>query len=83
MKSNKKLSAAVTGLFLRGRKLIISLAFISQYFFKVPKSIRLNVTRYFIIKIPNKRELPQVASNHLSDISWNFIKNALKNHTHF
>ena len=69
MKSNKKLSAAVTGLFLRGRKLIISLAFILQSFFKVPKSIRLNATHYFIIKIHNKRELPQVASNHSSDIS--------------
>ena len=69
MKSNKKLSAAVTVLFLRGRKLIISLAFILQSFFKVPKSIRLNVTHYFIIKIHNKRELPQVASNHSSDIS--------------
>ena len=69
MKSNKKLSAAVIGLFLSGRKLIISLAFILQSFFKVPKSIRLNVTHYFIIKIHNKRELPQVASNHSSDIS--------------
>ena len=69
MKSNKKLSAAVTVLFLRGRKLIISLAFILQSFFKVPKSIRLNATHYFIIKIHNKRELPQVASNHSSDIS--------------
>ena len=69
MKSNKKLSAAVTVLFLRGRKLIISLAFILQSFFKVPKSIRLNVTHYFIIKIHNKRDLPQVASNHSSDIS--------------
>ena len=69
MKSNKKLSAAVIGLFLRGRKLIISLAFILQSFFKVPKSIRLNATHYFIIKIHNKRELPQVASNHSSDIS--------------
>ena len=69
MKSNKKLSAAVIGLFLSGRKLIISLAFILQSFFKVPKSIRLNATHYFIIKIHNKRELPQVASNHLSDIS--------------
>ena len=69
MKSNKKLSAAVIGLFLSGRKLIISLAFILQSFFKVPKSIRLNATHYFIIKIHNKRELPQVASNHSSDIS--------------
>ena len=69
MKSNKKLSATVTGLFLKGRKLIISLAFISQSFFKVPKSIRLNATHYFIIKILNKSELPQVASHHSSNIS--------------
>ena len=69
MKSNKKLSAAITGLFLRGRELIVSLAFISQSFFKVPKSIRLNATHYFIIKILNKSELPQVASHHSSNIS--------------
>ena len=49
MKSNKKLSPIVTELFLRGRKLNISLVFISQSYFKVPKTIRLNVTHYFII----------------------------------
>ena len=54
MESNKKLSPIVTELFLRGRKLNISLVFISQSYFKVPKTIRLNATHYFIIKIPNK-----------------------------
>ena len=43
--------------FLRGRKLNISLDFVSQSYFKVPKTIRLNVTHYFIMKIPNKSEL--------------------------
>ena len=57
MKSNKILSPMVTELFLRGRKLNIWLFFISQSYFKVPKTIRLNATYYFIIKIPNKREL--------------------------
>ena len=57
IKSNKKLSPKVTELFLRGRKLNIPLVFISQSYFKVPKTIRLNATHYFIIKIPNKREL--------------------------
>ena len=57
MESNKKLSPKVTELFLRGRKLNISLVFISQSYFKVPKTIRLNATHYFIMKIPNKREL--------------------------
>ena len=57
MESNKKLRPIVTELFLRGRKLNTSLVFISQPYFKVPKTIRLNATHYFIIKIPNKREL--------------------------
>ena len=34
----------------------------------MPKNIRLNATHYFIMKIPNKTELQQIASNHLSDI---------------
>ena len=55
MESNKKLSPNVTELFLGKRKLNISLVFISQSYFKVPKTISLNATHYFIIKIPNKR----------------------------
>ena len=70
MKSNKKLSPKVTELFLRGRKLNISLVFKSQFYFKVYKTIRLNATHYFIMKISNKRELHQNSSNHLSDIDF-------------
>ena len=55
--NNKKLSPIVTELFIRGRKLSISLVFISLYYFLVPKNIRINFTHYFIIKIPNKQEL--------------------------
>ena len=55
--ANKKLSLVLTELFLRGKNLNISLIFISQSYFKVPKTIRLNTPPYFIIKIPNKREL--------------------------
>ena len=47
----------------------ISLVFISQSYFKVPKDVRLNTTHFFIMKIPNKRELQQIAINHSSDIS--------------
>ena len=54
--NNKKLSPIVTELFIRGRKLSISLVFISLYYFLVPKNIRINFTHYFIIKIPNKQE---------------------------
>ena len=57
MKSNKKLSPIVVKLFLRGRKLNISLVFISQSYFKVSNTIRLNATHYYIMKVPNKREL--------------------------
>ena len=57
MESNKKLSPIVTEFFLRGRKRNIWFVFISESYFKVPKNIRLNVTHYFIMKIPNKREL--------------------------
>ena len=57
---NKKLNSIVTELFIRGRKLIISLVFISQSYFKVPKDARLNTTHFLISKIPNKRELQQL-----------------------
>ena len=61
---NKKLNSTVTELFIRGRKLNISLVFITQSYFKVPKDVRLNTSHFFIAKIPNKRELQQVAINH-------------------
>ena len=66
---NKKLDSIVTELFIRGRKLNISVVFVRQSYFKVPKDVRLNTTCFFIAKIPNKRELQQIATNHSSDIS--------------
>ena len=66
---NKKLNSIVTELFIRGRKLNISLVFITKSYFKVPKDVRLNTTHFFISKISNKRELQQIAINHSSDIS--------------
>ena len=75
MESNKKLCPIATELFLRGRKLKTLLVFISQSYFKVPKTIRLNATHCFIMKIPNKIELQQTASNHSSDINFkDFMK---------
>ena len=62
-------------MFLRVIKLNISLIFILQSYFKVPKTIKLNATHYFIMKIPNKGELQQTASNHSSDIDFkDFLK---------
>ena len=69
MINNKKLNSTVTELFIKRRKLNISLVFITQSYFKVPKDVRLNTTHFFIMKIPNKRELQQIAINHSSDIN--------------
>ena len=69
MINNKKLNSMVTEFFIRGRKLNTSLVFITQSYFKVPKNVRLNSTHFFIMKIPHKRELQQIALNHSSDIS--------------
>ena len=55
MISNKKLNPVVTELFIRGRKLNISIVFITQSYFKVPKDVRLNSTHLFIMKIKKKR----------------------------
>ena len=69
MVHNKELDSIVTELFIRGRKLDISLVFVTQSYFKVPKDVRLNATHIFIAKISNKRELQQIAINH----SWDII----------
>ena len=73
--NNNKLNAVVTELLIRGRKLNISIVFITQSYSKVPKDVRLNSTHFFIMKIPCKRELQQIALNHSSDIDFeDFIK---------
>ena len=72
---NKKLDSIVTELFIRGRKLNICLVFITQSYFKVLKDVRLNTSHFFIAKIPNKRELQQIAINHSSDINTKDFSN--------
>ena len=75
MINNKKLNSVVTELFIRGRELNISIVVISQSYFKVLKDGRLNSTHFFIMKIPNKRELQQIALNHSSGIDFkDFMK---------
>ena len=69
MINNKKLISVVTDLVIRGRKLNISLIFITQSYFKVPEDVRNDTTHFFIMNIPNKRELQQIAINHSSDIN--------------
>ena len=58
--SNKKLNLIVTELLIRGRKLNMSLVFITQSYFSVPINIKLNSAHHFIIEIPNKREIYQI-----------------------
>ena len=75
MINNKKLNPVVTELFIRDRKLNISIVFITQLYFELPKDVRLNSTCLFIMKIPNKRELQQISLNHSSHIDIkDFIK---------
>ena len=72
---NKKLDPVVTELLITGRKLNISIVFSTQSCFKVPRDVRLNSTHFFIIKIPNKKKLQEIASNHSTDIDFKgFIK---------
>ena len=81
MINDKELNPIVTELFIRGRKLNIFIAFITQSYFKLPKDVILNSTDSFIMKIPNKRELQQSALNHSSDIDFkDFIKVYKKMH---
>ena len=79
--NNEKLNLIVTELFIRGRKLNISLVFIPQSYFKVPKNVRLNNGHFVIAKIPNKRELQQITINHPSDISTKDFANIYRKYT--
>ena len=77
---SKKLNSIVTELFIRERKLNISV-FITQSYFKVPKDVRINTSHFFIAKIPNKRELQQIAINHSSDINTKDFANIYRKYT--
>ena len=73
--TNKKFQAIVKELFIRCRNLNISLVFIRQSYFSVPKEVRLNSTHYLITKIHNKRELKNTGINHSADIDYKvFVK---------
>ena len=78
MLNNKKRNLVVTELFIRGRKLNISLVFIRQYYFAIPKNSRLNCAHHFITNVFNKRELQQIAFNHSSDIDIRDFMNLCK-----
>ena len=79
--SKKNLNPIVTELFIRERKLNISLALITQSYFTVPKNIRLNSADYFVVTIPNKKELQEIAFNRSSDIDFQDFMNLYKKST--
>ena len=66
--TNKRFQAIIKELFIRCRKLDISLVFITQPYFTVPKDVKLNSTHYFIMKINHRKELQNIAINHSADI---------------
>ena len=53
---------------------------VSQFYFKVPRAIQLNAT-YFIMKLPNKKELKQGAFNHSSDTEFKDLMKLYKDFT--
>ena len=73
--TNKKFQAIIKEIFIRRRKLNISLVFITQSYFSVPKDVRLNSTHYLIMKINNKKDLQNISINHSADINYeDFMK---------
>ena len=73
--SDKKAQQILKDLFIRCRKLNISLCFLTQSYFSVPKDVRLNCTHYILFKLNNKRELQNIAINHSTNIDYkDFIK---------
>ena len=68
--TNKNFQSIIKELFITSRKINISLVFITQSYFFVPKDVNLNSTHYLIMKINNKRELQNIAINHSADIDY-------------
>ena len=73
--TNKKLESIIKELFISCRKLNISIAFITQSYFRTPKDARLNSTHYLLMKIQSKRELQNIAQDNSGDIDFkDFLK---------
>ena len=72
--TNKRFQVIIKELFIRRRKLSISLVFITQSYFSVPKEVRLNSRHYLIMKIHSKREFQQYY-RYITDIDYkDFLK---------
>ena len=73
--TKRRFQAIIKELFIRIRKLIISIVFIMQSYFSVPKDFRLNSTQYLTMKINNRKELQNTAINHSADIDYKDFMN--------
>ena len=72
---SEKFKAIVKELFIRCRKLNISIVFITQSYFRTPKDARLNSNHYIIMKIGNKKELKSIAEEISSHLDFkDFLK---------
>ena len=73
--SDKRAQKILKDLFIGCRRLNISLCFLTESYFSVPRDVRLNCTHYILFKLNNKIELQSIAINHSADIDYNdFIK---------
>ena len=73
--SSKIFKAIIKELFIRCRKLNISIVFITQSYFKTPKDARLNSTHYILMKIGNKKELKSIAEEKSGNVDYkDFLK---------
>ena len=73
--TKEKFKAIMKELSIACRKLNPSIVLITQFYFSIPKDVRLNSTHYLIMKISNNRELQNIAINHSADIEYNdFMK---------
>ena len=67
---SEKFKAIVKELFIRCRKLNISIVFITQSYFRTPKDARLNITHYILMKISNIKELKSIAEENLGHLDF-------------
>ena len=71
---SEKFKAIVKELFIRCRKLNISIVFITQSYFRTPKDAKLNITHYIVMKIGNKKELKNIAEENSGYLDYKDLK---------
>ena len=77
--TSEKFKGIVKELFIRCRKLNISIVFITQSYFRTPKDARLNSTHYILMKMGNKKELKSIAEENSGHLD---IKDFLKTYNY-